>query len=238
MPQKAGVIENLPFGKAGSIYAILTGMKKIVSFDLDGTLVDGDFGNKVWHEGIGGKFAETYRVDRDLGEEWVRKAYAAIGDRNLVWYDIDYWLKRFNLPVSPAELLDAYSTSIRLLPHAKEVLDALVGRYDLVIASNAARLFVEKELEYTGIASYFKRTISATSDYGLVKKDVAFFRRLCSELGVTPDEVVHVGDHPVFDLEIPLQYGIDAYCVVWEREPADVDSTRIIHDLAELLDRL
>lgn len=216
-------------------------MKKVISFDLDGTLVDIEFGNKVWHEGIGGKFAETYRVDRDLAEEWVRKAYAAIGDRNLVWYDIDYWLRRFNLPVSAADLLDAYSASIRLLPDVKEVLDALVGRYELVIASNAARVFIEKELEKTGIASYFSRIVSATSDYGIVKKDVAFYRRLCSEMAVVADEVVHVGDHPTFDLQIPLEFGIDAYCIVWEREPAGLvgaDNVRIIHDLKELLDRL
>jgi HAD superfamily hydrolase (TIGR01549 family) len=213
-------------------------MKKVISFDLDGTLVDIEFGNKVWHEGIGGKFAETYRVDRDLAEEWVYKAYAAIGDRNLLWYDIEYWLSRFNLPVSAAELLDKYAASIRLLPYVQEVLDALVGRYELVIASNAARLFVEKELEQTGIAPYFARIVSATSDYGMVKKDTAFFQRLCSELGVTADEVVHVGDHPTFDLEVPLQFGIDSYCVIGEREPADGDSGRVIHDLRELLERL
>jgi putative hydrolase of the HAD superfamily len=214
-------------------------MKKIISFDLDGTLVDIEFGNKVWNEGIGGKFAETYGVDRDLGEEWVRNAYAAIGDRNLLWYDIDYWLRRFNLPVSAAELLDTYAASIRLLPHVHDVLDTLAGKYELIIASNAARLFVEKELEQTGIASYFRRTVSATSDYGIVKKDVTFYRRLCSELEVSPEEVVHVGDHPIFDLEVPLQFGIDAFFVASQRpEPAGVDNGRVLHDLRELLDRL
>lgn len=213
-------------------------MKKIISFDLDGTLVDIEFGNKVWHEGIGGKFAEKYRVDVDLAEEWVHKAYNAIGDMNLLWYDIEYWLRRFNLPVSPAELLDTYAASIRLLPHVREVLDTLAGRYELVIASNAARLFIEKELEQTGITAYFKKIVSATTDYGIVKKDVAFYRRLCSELGVTADEVVHVGDHRTFDLEVPLKFGIDAYCIMWQREPADVDSGRVIHDLRELLEHL
>lgn len=213
-------------------------MKKVVSFDLDGTLVDIEFGNRVWHEGVGGKFAQKYGMEREQAEEMVHKAYASIGDRNLLWYDIEYWLRRFNLPVSAAELLDTYAASIRLLPHVREVLDALVGRYQLVIASNAARLFVEKELEQTGIAPYFTRIISATSDYDMVKKDAAFFRRFCSELGVTADEIVHVGDHPTFDLEVPLQFGIDAYCVMWQREPAGVDSERVIHDLRELLERL
>lgn len=214
-------------------------MKKIVSFDLDGTLVDVEFGNKVWNEGIGGKFAQTYGVDRDLGEEWVRKAYAAIGDRNLLWYDIDYWLARFNLPVTAGELLDAYASSIKLLPHVRDVLEALSGRYELVVASNAARLFVEKELDQTGIASFFRKAVSATSDYGIVKKDGAFYSRLCSDLGVNSDEVVHVGDHPLFDLEVPLKLGIDAYCLAAQgQEPAGADRNRIIRDLRELLEHL
>jgi 5'-nucleotidase len=213
-------------------------MKKVISFDLDGTLVDIEFGNKVWHEGIGGKFAQTYGLDPEHGQEMVCKAYAAIGDRNLLWYDIDYWLKRFNLPVTAAELLDAYAGLIRLLPHVREVLDALAGRYNLVIASNAARLFVEKELEQTGIGPFFTKVISATTDYGMVKKDAAFFRRLCSELGVGAEEIVHVGDHPTFDLDVPLQFGIEAYCVVGQRESSVVQSERVIHDLRELLERL
>ena len=214
-------------------------MKKIISFDLDGTLIDINFGNKVWNEGIGGKFAERYGVPVDLAEDWVRKAYAAIGDRNLLWYDIDYWLRRFNLSVSAAELLDSYASMIKLLPHVREVLDRLVERYDLVIASNAARLFIEKELEQTGITAYFKRIVSATSDYGVVKKDISFYSRLCSELDVAPDEVVHVGDHPIFDLEVPLQFGIDAYYLDWQREqPASVDRDRVLHDLRELPGRL
>lgn len=216
----------------------MTPMKKIISFDLDGTLVDVEFGNRVWHEGIGGKFAEKYKLDRDLAEEWVHKAYAAIGDRNLLWYDIDYWLRRFNLDVTVEELFDTYASSIRLLPHVREVLDALSTTYRLVIASNAARSFIEKELEQTGIGSYFTKVVSATSDYDMVKKDVAFYRKLCLELEVVPEEVVHVGDHLTFDLEVPLQLGIDAYYLTLEREPAEAHSDRVIHDLRELRERL
>ena len=40
-------------------------MKKVVSFDLDGTIVEGAYGNMVWLEGIPEKYADRY--DMPLG---------------------------------------------------------------------------------------------------------------------------------------------------------------------------
>ncbi len=76
------------------------------------------------------------------------------------------------------ELLDRYREHIALLPDAREVIESLRDRYTLVIASNAARMFVEKELGETGLSGFFSRVVSATSDYGMVKREERFFRRL------------------------------------------------------------
>jgi putative hydrolase of the HAD superfamily len=208
--------------------------KKVISFDLDGTIVDGVYGNMVWLEGVPERYAHRYGMPLPEAKKAVTEAYDSVGEAHLLWYDIGYWLKRFDLTVPIAELLDSYTDHIRLLPYAAEAISALGERYILVIASNAARIFVEKEMGHTGMSASFSRTISATSDFQMVKKQEAFYRRLCMTLGVSPAEVVHVGDHAVFDVEVPLRVGIDSYHYDLKGE----GNGRTIRDLRELLDRI
>jgi FMN phosphatase YigB (HAD superfamily) len=186
-------------------------MKKIVSFDLDGTLVNGLYGDMVWNHGVPRVFSLKHSVSFEEARAFTRKEYESVGDGRLEWYNIDYWLDRFDLPVSSHELLDRYESYIELLPFAREVLTALQGRYTLVIASNAARIFVEKEISYTGIGAHFTRIVSATSDYNIVKKGDTFYEALLNELHVSPHEIIHVGDHKIFDFEAPSRFGIESY---------------------------
>src|SRR5271157_1140623 len=209
-------------------------MKKVISFDLDGTIVDGRYGNMVWLEGVPERYAEKYSLPVEEALVEVKKAYDSVGESHLLWYDIDYWLRRFDLTVPVPELLDRYCGYIRVLPHVTEVLKALHARYQLIIASNAARIFVEKELSHTGLERYFGRVISATSDFGMVKKEEGFYRRLCAVLGVSPAEMAHVGDHAVFDFEIPRLAGIDSY----HYNPAAAANGQVINDFRDLLERL
>lgn len=209
-------------------------MTKIISFDLDGTLVDVDYGNTVWLEGIPEEYARKYGMTVDDARTAVKDQYDSIGDSHLLWYDIDYWLQRFDLTISVPGLLDRYAGRIRLLPHVEEVVRTLSGRYRLVIASNAARIFVEKELSHTGLAGCFSHVLSATTDFGMVKKQEAFYHTLCSVLGVSPSDVVHVGDHKVFDVEVPLSVGIEAY----HYNPQGRADGRVLCDFRELMDRL
>ncbi len=208
--------------------------KKIISFDLDGTIVGNDFGNMVWLDGVPRKYAERHGLSFEEALSTIKREYDSVGDAHLLWYDIDYWLERFDLAVCVPDLLDAYAPYIRLLPGAKEAITELRKRYQLVVASNAARIFVEKELGQSGLRDCFARVVSATSDYGMVKKEERFYTHLCEELQIGPDELAHVGDHRVFDCEVPLQVGIESY----HYNPACQDNGRVINDLRELLVRL
>ncbi len=209
-------------------------MKKIISFDLDGTLVDSIYGEMVWNHGVPEEFADEYAIPFEKAKELVRKKYLSLGDASLEWYDIRYWLDRFNLTVTAEELLARYESYIELLPFAREVLEELGQKYTLIIASNAARIFVEKEISYAGIGSYFSHVISATTDYEIVKKGDSFYRTLCEKLGAAPHEIVHVGDHKIFDFEAPASFGIESYHVHDE----DNGHERVIPNLKTLLDRL
>jgi len=213
-------------------------MKKVISFDLDGTLVDARYGDMVWNHGIPDEYARSYGMTFDEAKAFIRAEYESVGDGDILWYEIGHWLKRFSLDVDAADLLDRYTQHIALLPGACEVLRSLHGRYTLVVASNAARIFVEKELAQTGLSGFFSRVVSATTDYGMVKKQEAFFLRLCAEMGVSVTDVVHVGDHPVFDHDVPSDLGIESYHVDGHDGGKVSGARRTISGLKDLLEVL
>lgn len=217
-------------------------MKKIISFDLDGTLVHGKYGDVVWNTGIPEEYARKYCMPFEEAKRLVRAQYEAVGDTNIEWYHIDLWLKKFELSVLPSTLLDRFESYIEAFPDTVEVLQTLATRYTLVVASNAARIFVEKELSHTGLSRYFTRIISATSDFGVVKKQGSFYKKLCSVLNALPDEIVHIGDHFAFDYEAPSQLGIEAYHIVYdvpsESDESSAANGKTIHSLSDLLGRL
>ncbi len=216
-------------------------MKKVVSFDLDGTLIDAKYGDMVWNHGIPEEYSKKYGISFDEARTAVMDQYRSVGDADLLWYEIDYWLKRFDLPVTADILLDRYEEFIKPLAGATEAIEYLKNRYILVIASNAARIFVEKELGYTGLTRHFSRIVSATTDCGIVKKEPEFYRRLCSFLDVSEREIIHVGDHRVFDFEVPSGLGIEAYHVTdkpWGEADGNGGDGKVIGSLAELLEKL
>lgn len=217
--------------------------KKLISFDLDGTLVSAKYGDMVWNYGIPEEYAKKYSISFEEARERVIGEYKTLGDSHILWYDITYWIDRFGLSVDPNELLDRYESYIIVADSAKETLDMLKERYILIVASNAARIFVEKELEYSGLTPYFRNIISATSDFGIIKKGEDFYRKICGEMNVRPEEVIHVGDHPVFDYFSPISVGIDAY-LFKSRDPefslnhSEDIKDRVITNLKELVDVL
>jgi len=217
-------------------------MKKIISFDLDGTLVHGKYGDMVWNHGIPEEYARKYGMPFDEAKKLIRTQYEKVGETNIEWYHIEHWLKKFDLDILPKTLLDRFESYIELFPDTKEVLEALMETYTLIVASNAARIFVEKELTYSNLTSHFSHIISATSDYCMVKKEAGFYEKLCATLNVTPHEIVHVGDHRVFDFETPSRLGIDAYHFVPDHgemgDQSQTNNGKTIYRLSDLLDKI
>ena len=185
---------------------------KILSFDLDGTLVDHSFSNAIWHEVVPGLVAQKRGMALEEAKSWVFSQYQEVGEASLEWYDLGYWFERFGLREDWREVLFRYRHLIRPFPEVRKVLESLAQRYPLMIVSNASRAFIEVELSHKDFQGLqFFRIVSATSDWGQVKKTGEFYRSLCEELGLDPAQVVHVGDHEEFDFLAPKEAGMAAY---------------------------
>jgi len=186
---------------------------RYVSFDLDGTLVDEEFTTLVWHDGIPELYARSTGMDIAAAREMILREYDGVGDATLEWYDISYWFKRLGISERWEDLLERHASMVRVYPEVHDVLGRLATRLPMIVLSNAAREFVEIEIEMGGLSDYFEKVVSATSDLNMVKKHTAFYRTVCDMMGVAPHEILHVGDHWEHDFQAPLQAGVQALCV-------------------------
>jgi HAD superfamily hydrolase (TIGR01549 family) len=183
----------------------------LISFDLDGTLVEPTYINLVWERKIPELYAQKNHITLDQATAKVMSEYERVGDGSLIWYDIKYWFDFFDLPGDWKGLMEEHRKEIRLFPEVKEVLEELKEDFELIVTSNAAREFVEMEVKETGISPYFRRIFSATSDFGQVKKIPQFYKKICDIMGVLPSQMIHVGDHYEFDFLAPQKLGMKAY---------------------------
>jgi HAD superfamily hydrolase (TIGR01549 family) len=186
-------------------------MAKIISFDMDGTLVDPEFTDWVWGHGIPTLYAEKAGLPFEEAKGFVVKEYLKVGEGAIEWYDIKYWFRFFQLEESWKVLMERYADKIKVYPDVHPLLERLRDRYPLVLTSNAGREFIHMEMEATGLGRYFNQIFSATSDFGEVKKTAGFYQRICRVLEASPQEIVHVGDHYEFDYLVPGSVGIHAF---------------------------
>jgi len=203
---------------------------KFLSFDLDGTLISLDFSVAIWHEAIPKLVAGQRGISIDEALTWVSNQYETVGEGSLEWYDLTYWFRRFDLEEEWRKTLDRYQHLIHPFPEVKDVLKALANDYRLIILSNASRPFIQAEMEVGGLNGLFEHVVSATSDFGEVKKTRRFYTKVCQTLGVETHDMVHVGDHWEFDYLAPLNAGIEAYFL---DRSGERDGPGIVHDLNE-----
>ena len=210
-------------------------MVQIVSFDMDGTLIESEYTDWVWHHGIPDLYAEKAGLPFEEARDFVIKEYRKVGEAGIEWYDIKYWFRLFELEMDWRTLMERYRDKIRVYPDVHPILNRLKDPFRLILTSNAGREFIDVEMEATGLAGYFDRIFSATSDFREVKKTPRFYRRICEMLKIPPEEIAHVGDHYEFDYLVPRDLGIQAF---YPDRSARKEGDSVLWDLRDIENRL
>jgi HAD superfamily hydrolase (TIGR01549 family) len=187
-------------------------------------------------EGIPRLYAVKYGLAFEDARDFVTREYGKVGRERLEWYDLSYWIRKFGLDVSPRTILDSFQQRIGVFPEVVEVLNNL--RYiglRLIIVTNARREFADLEIKKTKIGRYFEQVFSATSDFGLIKKNPDIYKKVCDICKITPREMIHVGDDERFDFEVPKELGIEAFYLDRTGKHSGLS---VIHSLVELNQKL
>ena len=140
-----------------------------------------------------------------------------------------------------AEVLEAgrdmLSHPVETLPHAPEVLDALAGKYRLVLITKGDLFDQERKLAQSGLGELFD-AVEIVSD-----KNASTYERIFSRHGDGPQRALMVGNSLKSDVVPALTAGswgvFVPHEITWaiehEEEPADAPRYRRIADLGELL---
>lgn len=179
---------------------------KVVSFDVEGTLVTTDFSYAIWFEAIPQRYAEKNGIALEHARKAVEEEYRKIGDQRLEWYDIRYWLERLGLGTH-LQIMQKCENDIHYYPEVREVLDSLNEQFTLIAASGSTRDFLHHLLR--DIRPYFSGIYSSITDYKQLKTP-QFYLKICQEMKVAPEQVVHIGDNWQFDFVAPSEVGIQA----------------------------
>jgi len=209
--------------------------KTLISFDLDGTIVKPDYNEFIWFKEIPELYAKKYGLDFEKAREKVIKEYEKVGDNDVRWYSLDYWLKHFGFGVGEKEILEKYAPFVELYPEVISVLEKLKRNYILVISSAMGREFINVKLRKEKIFKYFNKVFSAISDFGMIKKEVAFYRKVCQSLDISPSQLIHVGDNYEADYLVPRNIGIRSFYLNRTGYRLSNNDDSVVSDLKEFV---
>jgi len=99
------------------------------------------------------------------------------------------------------EVFDSARNRVELFPDVEPALERLAGRYRIVALTNG-----NASLEKIGIDRYFHGFVSAAA--GVAKPDPGIFATAVEQAGVPAERVLHVGDHPEFDVAGAARAGL------------------------------
>ena len=209
---------------------------KIISFDIDGTLLHPEYNDLIWYKAMPEMVAKKNNLNFDEAVTLVQKEYDRVGEKDYRWYDIRYWLHFFQLDIGYKELLRKYEKEIIIFSDVPSTLKKLFKKYQLISISSMPREFMDIKLE--SIKEFFQETFSTLSEYKELKnKDV--YSHISQKLKTNPRQILHIGDHEQLDYIAAGEAGwnallIDRFYTGLQKKYPD----SVIHTLTELPNRI
>jgi len=187
-------------------------MIKIISFDLDGTLMDKTkFDDLLWFKEIPKIYAKKHGIGFEEAKKKVSEIYYQHDHTKANWYMPSFWFKHLDLKENPEEIMKELQKGCEIFPEVLDVLARLKKKYRLIILTHSTHEMNEFKLEVEGLKGYFDEIISTVTDLNLTKKSDKVYQMLLEKFNIKKEEIVHIGDNYEFDYDMPKNMGIKAF---------------------------
>ncbi|MBT4540359.1 HAD family hydrolase [Candidatus Woesearchaeota archaeon] len=188
---------------------------KLISFDLDGTLVDkNSFDVLFWNEEVPKLYAKKHNICIEEAKKIVTEHYHSEIHKGLLkttnWYRPKHWFNFFDLKEDHVAILKDLQPKIKIYNEVVEVLKKLHKKHKLIIITHSTKEMIKLKVEVEGIKDYFQEIISTPDDFEVVKKDDKIYDIVLKKYNLKPDELLHVGDNKEFDYNVPRKKGVNA----------------------------
>lgn len=209
---------------------------KAVLFDIDGTLVDSNYLHvDAWHQAFQtlGVDVEAWLIHRSIGQDAGELLTSLVGERD------DAWITRAK--DLHAENYKALAPRLRLLPEARQLLEAMHDEGIIVVLATSAP---EEELETLLDLINADEAIHDTTnsdDVEVAKPRPDIVQVALDRAGVAAHEAVFVGDSE-WDIEAASRAGVRSFGVLTGGIAGDLlmqaGAERVFAGPADFLDRL
>ena len=224
---------------------------KAVLFDLDDTLLDFHacetnalkhaFALADFEVDAASSWARIWNTYEPISSRyWSRRARDGLSRNQVVEYSIRDALMALTEPELLASTIAQeywviFCTTAHLNSGANEILEKLFGRYKLGLVTNGYSQAQRGRLQAAGLRHFFASVV-ISDDVGCAKPDRRIFEIALSELGVTSQDALYVGDSIEHDYRGATNAGMD-FCHYQHRKPKGdegIDCRFRISDLDQL----
>ena len=198
-------------------------MIKIISFDMDNTLVNTRYDKEFWDVAIPKAYAAKYDVDLKRAQEIVFKDYEELLDKkHQDWFKPNFWYLKYKITKEDVlkHMLDIKN---HVYEDVEDILKYLKGKYKLILVTHAVSEFIQLKLK-DGLLKYFDKIYSCQDEPYSSYKDEDMYKLILSELNVDPCEICHIGDDIIFDKKVPESIGIKSILIDRKKGKGEIKS--------------
>lgn len=172
--------------------------RKLISFDLQGTLSASRFSDEFWLELLPALHADRHNMTLEQSRDQLENEFRSKGRYDAVFYDHRLRLNNLLAEWDFLTLVNRLKNKPVLYRKMIHTAKNIPPHIPCILLSATTRDFIDHELGFE--KQYFYKIISSIDDYATAGKPPSLYRKISREMGILPEHCLHIGDCMEMDI--------------------------------------